>query len=264
MLFALAVGISLLASTGPADAGKHRIAVADQFLKATYFPIKLRAPGDPQEIRYDISCLPPDGNADGPGVCDGGGTVYFRSSANVSASVPLQLDANAQAGRYVAAVPSSIWSAPWFTYYAVIRDNTTGRTIVVPQGGSAAPQISFAIGGSTIALGDHPFGSTRQATARVASPAPPRTSRSTRRACGRRFFRTTVERRSTRPSSSVVRRRALLSRAETWSSSAPATRSASRRTRRSAPRTSSRPSGSRARRRSPTSSSRRRCRAGGF
>ncbi len=165
----LAVAASLPAITGTAGAGKHRIATADQFLKATYFPIKLRAPGDPQEVRYDISCLPPDGDAEGTGVCDGGGTVYFRSSANVSASVPLQLDPNAQVGRYVAAVPSGIWNAPWFSYYAVIRDNTTGRSIVVPQGGSSAPQLSFSMNGSTIDLGSHVFGSTRPAVARVAS-----------------------------------------------------------------------------------------------
>src|SRR5262245_16912978 len=85
-IVALAVAVPLVALAASAGAGKHRIAAADQFLKATYFPIKLRAPGDPQEIRYDISCLPPDGDAEGAGVCDGGGTVYFRSSTNVSAS----------------------------------------------------------------------------------------------------------------------------------------------------------------------------------
>jgi hypothetical protein len=166
---ALAVAVVLLALTASAGAGKHRITADDQFLKATYFPIKLRAPGDPPEIRYDISCLPPDGNAEGAGVCDGGGTVYFRSGGNVSASVPLQYDANAQVGQYVAAVPTNIWNAPWFTYYAIIRDNTTGRTITLPEGGSGAPQFSFAMGGSTVDLGEHVFGSTRQASSRVAS-----------------------------------------------------------------------------------------------
>lgn len=171
VLVILAIAVPLLALGGTAGAGKHRVSGADQFLKAISSPIKLRAPGDPQEVRYDISCLPPDGNADGTGVCDGGGTVYFRSSSGVSASVPLQLDTNAQVGRYVAAVPSNVWSAPWFTYYAVIRDNTTGRTIVLPQGGSAAPQLSFAMSGSTVDLGNHVFGSTRQADARVATAA---------------------------------------------------------------------------------------------
>jgi hypothetical protein len=168
-ILVLAIAVPLVALAASAGAGKHRIAAADQFLKASYFPIKLRAPGDPQEIRYDISCLPPDGDADGAGVCDGGGTVYFRSGPNLSASVPLQLDANAQTERYVAVVPSSIWSAPWFTYYAVIRDSTTGRTITLPQGGSSAPQFSFAIGGPTVQLDSHTFGSTRTASARVAS-----------------------------------------------------------------------------------------------
>ena len=163
---ALAIPLGLTASAG---AGKHRIATDDQFLKATYTPVKLRVAGDPQEIRFDISCLPPDGDADGPGVCDGGGTVYFRASGNVSASVPLRVDSDAQVGRYVATVPSNIWNAPWFTYYAVIRDNTTGRTILLPQGGSTAPQISIAISPTPINLGEHAFASTRQPSARVVS-----------------------------------------------------------------------------------------------
>lgn len=171
ILVGLAIALPVLALSGTADAGKHRIAAADQFLKATYSPIKLRVPGDPQEVRYDISCLPPDGNVDGPGTCDGGGTVYFRSSTGATASVVLQLDPSAQVGRYVAAVPSSIWSAPSFTYYAVIRDNSTGRTITVPAGGATAPQVSVASSGVTIDLGDHVFGSTRPASARVASAA---------------------------------------------------------------------------------------------
>lgn len=168
ILFALTLALPL-ALSGSAGAGKHRLATADQFLKATYSPPKLRAPGDPQEIRYDISCLPPDGDPDGPGVCDGSGTVYFHSSGNTAASVPLQIDPNAQVGRYVAAVPSSIWNAPWFSYYAIIRDNASGRTTSVPPGGSVAPQFSFGVGAPTVELGDHVFGQTRAATARVAS-----------------------------------------------------------------------------------------------
>jgi hypothetical protein len=165
---ALAVASVLLVLASSAGAGKHRVAVADQFLKAISAPLKLRAPGDAPEIRYDISCLPPDGNAEGPGVCDGGGTVYFRASGNITASVPLQLDQAVQVGRYVAAVPAAIWTAPWFTYYAVVTDNSTGRSILVPPGGAGAPQVSFAIGGGTIDLGTHAFGVVRQASARVA------------------------------------------------------------------------------------------------
>jgi hypothetical protein len=166
---ALAIVAVLLALANVAGAGKHRVAVADQFLKAISAPLKLRAPGDPAEIRYDISCLPPDGNAEGSGVCDGGGTVYFRASGNITASVPLQLDPNAQVGRYVATVPAAIWAAPWFTYYAALTDNSTGRSILVPPGGASAPQISFAIGSGSIDLGTHVFGTVRQPSARVAS-----------------------------------------------------------------------------------------------
>jgi hypothetical protein len=169
LLLAAAAIAPLLVLTSSAGAGKHRVSANGQFLKATYVPIKLRAPGDPQEVRYDISCLPPDGNAEGAGVCDGGGTVYFRSNTNVVVNVPLRLDPSAEVGRYVATVPARIWNSPWFSYYAVIRDDTSGRTITVPEGGSSAPQLSFAMDGSTVDLGDHLFGATRAASARVAA-----------------------------------------------------------------------------------------------
>ena len=71
---------AVLVLAGGAGAGKHRVAAADEFLKAISAPLKLRAPGDHPEIRYDISCPPPDGNIEGPGTCDGGGTVYFRAA----------------------------------------------------------------------------------------------------------------------------------------------------------------------------------------
>ena len=166
-LAALALTIPLVVFTGAAGAGKRQSASADDLLDATYSPVKLRAAGDPQEIRYDISCVPSDGNPDGNGSCDASGIVYFRAPG-ASATVALRLDPAAQSGRYVAAVPAAIWASQWFTYYAVIRDNATGHSIALPQGGSAAPQISFAINGPTIDLGEHPFGSTRPTAARVA------------------------------------------------------------------------------------------------
>ncbi|HST26649.1 MAG TPA: hypothetical protein VLJ76_11735 [Gaiellaceae bacterium] len=167
LVSAVAVSGLLFALTGSAGAVKRHVAAADDFLTATYMPIKLRAAGDPAEVRFDISCLPPGGDAEGPGVCDGGGTVYFRAGTTV-ASVPLQLDPDAQVGRYVAAVPPAIWNAQLFTYYAVLRDNSTGRTIVLPHGGSSAPQISLAMNGPSVDLGTHAFGATRAATARIA------------------------------------------------------------------------------------------------
>ena len=162
-----ALTIPIFVFTGPAGAGKRQSASVDDLLDATYSPVKLRAPGDAQEVRYDISCLPSDGNPDGNGSCDAGGTVYFRA-AGATASVALRLDATVQSGRYVATVPAAIWAAPWFTYYAVIRDNATGHSIDLPQGGSTAPQISFAMNGPTTDLGEHAFGSTLPAAARVA------------------------------------------------------------------------------------------------
>ncbi|HZR93005.1 MAG TPA: hypothetical protein VFA44_11440 [Gaiellaceae bacterium] len=166
-----AVAAAVLFGGGVAGAAKHRIAAADQFLKAVHTPLKLRVGSDPAEVRYDISCLPPDGNAEGAGTCDGGGTVYFHSSTNRYAAVPLRLDTSADVGRYVAQVPSSIWSAPWFDYYAVVKDNSTGQTVAVPPGGSAAPQLSFLVGSAAIDLGTHVFGAVREPDAVVASAA---------------------------------------------------------------------------------------------
>jgi hypothetical protein len=166
-LAALGIAIPVAVFTGAAGAGKRQAAAADDLLDATYSPLKLRVPGDPAEVRYDISCLPSDGNPDGNGSCDASGTVYFRAGAT-AASVPLHLDPAAQSGRYLAPVPASIWASPWFTYYAVVHDDATGHSITLPQGGSTAPQMSFAINGSTTDLGEHAFGSTQSAVARVA------------------------------------------------------------------------------------------------
>jgi hypothetical protein len=166
-LAALALTIPVFVFTGAAGAGKRQSAATDDLLDATYSPAKLRGPGDPQEVRYDISCLPSDGNPDGNGSCDASGTVYFRAAGSTVA-VPLRVDPAAQSGRYVAAVPAAIWAWPWFTYYAVVRDNATGHSIVLPKGGSSAPQISFALNGPAVDLGEHAFGSTRPAAARMA------------------------------------------------------------------------------------------------
>ena len=65
--------------------------------------------------------------------------------------------------------PANVWAAPAFTYYAVIRDNTTGRSIVVPPGGSSAPQVSFATNSSVHRPRNAHVRIDPQASARVAS-----------------------------------------------------------------------------------------------
>jgi hypothetical protein len=86
-------------------------------------------------------------------------------------AVPLRLDAQADEGRYVAAVPQTIADSPaGFTYYAVIHDISNGATTTLPAGGADAPQQSLVLGSPAVVdLGAHHFGATRGADARVAS-----------------------------------------------------------------------------------------------
>jgi len=84
-------------------------------------------------------------------------------------ALPLQV---ASGGRYVAALPAAISGSPTgFSYYAVIRDRTSGATVTLPAGGAAAPQRSLRLA-SPIGIdlaGAHAFGVTSTATARVAN-----------------------------------------------------------------------------------------------
>jgi hypothetical protein len=137
------VAIAATAGTlGPGSAKRAR----DQLglLTATHLPPLLTLAGDPVELRYDIYCNPPASSTDADAPCDGGGTVFARrGSSGVFTAIPLQIDPAATEGRYVASVPNEIAdSAGGFQYYAVIRDNSTGQTTTVPDGGQAAPQWS--------------------------------------------------------------------------------------------------------------------------
>ena len=96
---------------GVAGAGKHRLAAADQFLKATSFPIKLRAAGDPPEFATTSPACRRTAMPTAPRLRRGG-TAYFSGQRESSASVPLQLDPSAQAGRYVATVPAASGPPP--------------------------------------------------------------------------------------------------------------------------------------------------------
>ncbi len=163
----------LVVLTGVAGAGPTRTAADSAFVTATHFPPRLRAAGEPAQLRYDIYCLPPGGDSDqSAGVCDGGGTVYVRPGASGRfTAVPLQLDPNAVEGRYYADVPAAIANAATgFQYYAVLEDRSRGLTTTLPAGGASAPQWSWRLGQpATVDLGTHTFGATRQASARVVS-----------------------------------------------------------------------------------------------
>jgi hypothetical protein len=72
-------------------------------------------------------------------------------------------------GRYVAQVPPALASSrAGYSYYAVLKDDSTGVTMTVPAGGAAAPNQSFQLDDATrIDLGVHAFGMPRSADARV-------------------------------------------------------------------------------------------------
>jgi hypothetical protein len=161
-----------LAGISGAEAGQR---LGDTpFLDVGHFPPKLRAAGEPAQLRFEIRCVPPDGDVETSlASCNGAGTVYVRAGTSGSfTAVPLQLDPSAVEDPYYANVPSGIASSPaGFQYYAVLRDIAHGLTKTLPPGGANAPLRSLPLGPGavTVDLGVHTFGSTRSRDARAAS-----------------------------------------------------------------------------------------------
>lgn len=168
-------GLLVLALSGVALA--HRLSAAGDadpatVIEAAHVPPLLTAGERPVELRYDIYCASPGSDPEGGAPCDAGGSVYVRAGdSGLFRTIPLQLDAAAAQGRYVARVPEEIASSPsGFTYYARLRNRQTGAETVLPSGGAAAPQRSLPMGGTvTVNLGAHAFGFVRKANARTAS-----------------------------------------------------------------------------------------------
>ena len=143
-------------------------------IEAAHLPPLLTVKGEPVVLRYDIYCAPPGGDPESGAPCDGGGTVYVRAGdAGPFRALPLLLDTTASEGRYAADVPADIaGSHDGFSYYAVLRSNTSGAVSVVPAGGATAPQRSRPLGKpALVQLGEHAFGVPARAAARVASAA---------------------------------------------------------------------------------------------
>jgi hypothetical protein len=171
----VAAGLALLVLSGAALA--HRLGTpgdADPgtLIEAAHVPPLLTVGERPVELRYDIYCPSSGSDPEGGAPCDAGGSVYVRAGeSGPFQAIPLELDAAAAQGRYVARVPSVIASSPsGFTYYAKLRNRQTGVEAILPPGGATAPQRSLPIGGAVMAkLGTHAFGLVRQADARVAS-----------------------------------------------------------------------------------------------
>jgi hypothetical protein len=160
----VATGIAL---TAVSTAGPSVVpATAAPLIDAAHVPPLLRLPGEPVRLRYSLVCTP---RGDGS-PCDGSGTVYVRAGAGGAfRPLPLQRGDESKDGRYYADVPPDVAaSAGGFSYYAVLRDGTTGAAVTVPAGGAAAPQLSLALREPMhVTLGSHEFGRTRRPAAHV-------------------------------------------------------------------------------------------------
>jgi hypothetical protein len=139
-------------------------------IDATHVPPALTVRGEPITLRYGLICTP---RTDGL-PCDGSGTVYLREGrSGPFTPFALQRGDESEDGRYFLDVPTVLGNSPdGFSYYAVLRDDSTGVTITVPSGGADAPQLSLPLQDPvTVALGRHLFGSVREPDAPAANAA---------------------------------------------------------------------------------------------
>ena len=135
-------------------------------IDVAHVPPVLTRPGEPVTLRYAIVCAPRD---DGE-PCDGSGSVYVRpGQSGQFRRLELTRGEDSSRGRYFVGLPSEITSSrDGFSYYAMLRDRTSGATMTVPAGGETAPQRSFSLrAAAEIALGVHAFGGERVPDERV-------------------------------------------------------------------------------------------------
>jgi hypothetical protein len=154
--------------TSVSAAGPTPTDEAPVLIDATHVPPVLTLPGEPVRLRYALVCTPRDDGRP----CDGSGTVYLRAGRS-GAFRPYRLrrDDDSREGRYYLDVPAAISeAAEGFSYYAILRDVSSGATVSVPSGGADAPQSSLRLRrAAPIALGRHAFGALRSPDARVAA-----------------------------------------------------------------------------------------------
>jgi hypothetical protein len=133
---------------------------------AAHLPAVLTLPGEPTRLRYAIVCTPrEDGEP-----CRGAGEVYIRADRDGPfTQVSLRRGDDSRDGRYFVDLPSELASSSdGFSYYAVLRDESTGASITIPSGGAAAPQRSFPLRNAVeVDLGSHTFGRARARDERV-------------------------------------------------------------------------------------------------
>jgi hypothetical protein len=172
-LWGVAVG-GLVGALGVMLAGSAFAVRADAdpqsaVLEATHVPALLTAAGEPVELRYDAYCI---ADEEAEESCRVSGAVNVRrGEAGPFETIPLRLDPDAHEGRYVARIPRRIADSPaGFTYYALLRDESTGTETTLPAGGATAPQRSLPLADPvTVHLDTHAFGHTRATADRVAA-----------------------------------------------------------------------------------------------
>jgi hypothetical protein len=169
---ALGAALGLLAAAGLLAARSAAVVggagAAPPGVEATHLSPLLTAAGEAVTLRYDIYCVGPDAPTE---PCDAGGVVYARAGGSEPfEALPLRVDPAAVEGRYAVRVPDALLRSG-FSYYAVLRDRTTGASTTLPSGGPEALEQSAPLGPSAVVvrLGRHSFGSPRAADARVAS-----------------------------------------------------------------------------------------------
>jgi hypothetical protein len=153
-----------IALTSTSAAGGPGLAVPG--FEAAHVPPVLTAVDEPVTLRYAIVCPP---RADGQ-PCDGSGSVYVRAGQSGSfRRLALSRGESSGEGRYLVELPREIVaSREGFSYYAVLRDDASGATVIVPAGGEMAPQRSFPLRDATdVVLGTHTFGRGRAPDERV-------------------------------------------------------------------------------------------------
>jgi hypothetical protein len=151
------------------EQGEPDVAVRS-LIDAAHVPPLLTLPGEPVTLRYAILCPAPGDAPFGGAPCDASGDVYIRTgSVGPFTRLPLRRTDDSLNGRYVFDVPPSIAaSRDGFSYYAVLRNDATGASMMLPAAGAAAPQRSLPLDHAmTVRLGSHRFGSTRPADDRI-------------------------------------------------------------------------------------------------
>jgi hypothetical protein len=139
-------------------------------IDAAHVPPLLTVPGEPVSLRYAVICPSSGDVPPGGAPCDADGDVYIRAgAAGPFARLPLRRTADSVNGRYVVDLPPAIAGSPdGFSYYAVLRNDTSGASMTLPPGGAAAPDRSLPLAPAvTVKLGSHRFGATRSADERV-------------------------------------------------------------------------------------------------